>query len=431
MYHEFQIVDTARVLGIVLAGGDGRRIWPLSDRRAKPAISIGGTNLLIDIMLSNLLNSSVTHTYVAVQSRPHSLMSHLEGYHQGIAQMRGQFIRVLTPPDVRDRISLSDADSLVQLRPSLDSAHFDIALVVMADQVVKVDFRQVIQHLLNTKADAVMVYHAVPLDQARGSLGVFEVDAEGRVLHMDEKPFDPKPSPVDPSVCFGNLAMYAICMPVFHRMLEVIARDFQPESTLSTSGIPWLIANSSVVAYDLMANIIPGVSETERGYFADTGTIDSWFAVQMDMCRRSPAFNCYDPRWPIYSVPVWPMSAAKCDDVHMDGVLLGWDVICQDGVTIHQSVVTTGSVIERGSTVTNSVILNRVQVGSNCVLDRVIIDEEVVVPDGTHLSPETAPSTTILFADAYNLIRQGRPIPPNSPVLSDGGILVLPIGYTF
>ncbi|MDO8560498.1 MAG: sugar phosphate nucleotidyltransferase [bacterium] len=426
---EYLILDTSKVQGVVCAGGDGTRIEPLSRFRAKPAIPIGGNNRLVDIMLSNLLNSSITHVHVIVQRRPQSLIRHLEGYANGVAQMRGQYVRVLAPPKEDDRFFLSDADSLLQLRSTLLSNGTEIFLVVMADQVVKVDFRQFITAMLQADADAAMVYRAVPVAEARGQLGVLEIDPDDRVRIMQEKPDAPQSIPGRPGFCHANLAMYAIRRQPFVEMLDHIAASHQPEMTLSRSGIPWLINNCRVLGYDLETNSIPGVEAGERGFFADTGTIEAWYQVQMMLCDRQPPFNLYGRQWPMYTAPLWPISPAKFDRVGgIDRAVFGPDAICQDDVHVTHSVVSSGTVVGRGSVVADCILLNDVQIGSNCRLLRVVVDKEVAIPDGRELSPQNPPPDTVKFADMFRQLKAGEPV-PNTPVLSEGGILVIPKGY--
>ncbi len=366
-----------------------------------------------------------------VQKRPQSLVAHLDGYSNGVAQMRGQFIHTLSPPREEERFFASDVDSFIQLRGHLVAEGFDIVLITMADQVVKIDYRQVIESLLEGNADAVMVYNAMPVKVASGALGVMEVDSDDAVMGMEEKPREPKEIPGRPGFCVANLAMYAVKMDVFGDMLDYVQGHHEPESTLSNSGIPWLIKNRKVLGYDLGDNVVVGASEREKNYFADTGTVDAWFDVQMKMCGRNPAFNFYSRDWPIYTAPRWPMSSAKVDDArHISEVLFGWGVICEDRVVVEKSVVSTGVNVRHDSSITNCVILDGADIGPGCALDRVVIEKNIKIPAGTKLSPLDPPDSTIKFADLYAKIKAGETC-ENTPVLTDGGALVFPKFYKF
>jgi len=427
---DFAIIDYGKILYVICAGGDGTRIDPLSRFRAKPAIPIGGHNRLIDIPVSNGLNSGLTRQYVIVQRLPHSLIRHLTGYSNGVAQMRGQFVEVLTPSKVEDRFFMSDGDSLLLSRKNLEAEKPEIVIVVMADQIVRVDFRQVIARMLATRADAVMVYLTVPIADAKGRLGVIEINSSGQVVGMEEKPLEPKPAQSGGTTCHGNLAMYAFRQPLFSQMLDYLGTQ-KPETPLSQSGIPWLIANHRVVAYDLRENNVPGTTVEERGYFADVGTVDAWYLAQMAMCARNPVFNFYSKAWPILTAPTWPMSPAKFDEMQVvNQALCGPNVICQDRVTIVRSVIATGALVGHHSVVEESVVLDDGTIGHHCRLSRVVLDKDIVVPDGSVLSPDHPPAGTIPFAELYRKIRAREPV-ANVPVLSEGGILTFPKGYGF
>lgn len=428
---EYTIIDTSKVLAVVCAGGDGTRIEPLSGPRAKPAIPIGAHNRLIDIPVSNGLNSGLTRQFVIVQRRPHSLIRHLAGYVNGVAQMRGQYVEVLTPSKDEDRFFLSDGDSLLLSRSNLEAESPEIVIVIMADQIVRIDFRQVIARMLATRADGVMVYLTVPIAEAKERLGVLEIDPSGWVVGMEEKPLAPKPALAGGNTCHANLAMYAFRQPLFSRMLDYLKELQRPQTPLSQSGIPWLIANHRVLAYDLRDNAVPGAMPEERGYFADVGTVDSWYQAQMAMCARHPVFNFYSRAWPIYTAPTWPMSPAKFDEMQsVNQALCGPNVICQDRVTIVRSVISTGVVVGHHSVVEHSVILDGVTVGHHCRLSRVILDKNITVPDGAVLSPGNPPAGTIPFAELHRKIR-ARELVENVPVLSEGGILTFPKEYRF
>lgn len=427
---DFAYIDFTKVLFVICAGGDGTRIDPLSRFRAKPAIPIGGHNRLIDIPVSNGLNSGLTHQFVIVQRLPHSLIRHLAGYSNGVAQMRGQFVEVLTPSKEEDRFFMSDGDALLLLRKNLEAESPEIVIVVMADQIVRVDYRQVIARMLASSADAVMVYLTVPIAEAKGRLGVLEISPSGWVTGMEEKPLEPKPAQPGGTTCHANLAMYAFRKPHFSLLLDYLGTQ-KPEVPLSQSGIPWLISNHRVLAYDLRGNIIPGATAEERGYFADVGTVDAWHEAQMTMCGRKPAFNFYSGEWPIYTAPRWPMSPAKFDEMQVvRQALCGPNVICQDHVTIVHSVISTGALIGHHSAVERSVILDDVTIGHHCRLDRVVLDKKIVVPDGTVLIPDRPPAGTLPFAEVARKIRAREPV-PNVPVLSEGGILTFPKEYRF
>lgn len=422
----------SKVLGVVLAGGDGTRMVPLTLQRAKPAVPIGSVHRLIDVPVSNLLHSGVTQAYIVVQRMPQSLIAHLEEFaHSGVARKRGQFIRVLTPPKMDDRFFSSDADSLVQLRVHLEATGAEVILIVMADQVAKIDYRQVVERLIESDAEAVMVYNRVSVEEARGKLGVLKISG-GRVLGMEEKPANPQTIPGDPSSCFGNLAMYAIRKKAFAEMLDHIKGvGPEPENTLSRTGIQYLLSEVRVIGYDLAENVVPEMAERERQYFRDTGTPDAWFEVQMDLCHRDAPFNLFSFEWPIMTATPRLVAEAKFDRVTFSEAIVGFGAICEDGVSVNESVVGTSTLIGSGTTISRSVILPHAKVGRGSHLERVVVEKGIVIPDNTVLSSFSPPEGTISAETLYQEVKAGIIRKEVPPCITEGGILILPKGYIF
>lgn len=425
-----RIFDMSRVTAIALAGGEAMRLGPLVYRRAKAAVPMGATMRMIDSTISTVINSGIGRCHVIVQKLPWSLMEHLEGFRFGVAQMRGEFLRVLTPPKREGRFFESDADSLLQTEMRWDALDFEFVVLLMADQLVRVDLRQVIGALIQSGADGAFVYLPVPVDEAKGRLGVLELDTSGRIIRLDEKPTKPKEAPGRPGLCNANLAMFCLKRPRFLDLLERI-RAGSPELTLCQDSIPWLIAECNIIGHNLEDNAIPGMGSSERPFFADMGTLDSWYDTQIGLAMRKPAFNLFNHQWPMFTAPHWPMGPAKIDAARLiDRVLLGWNVIVQDQVTATLSVLGTDAIIGRGGEIDHTILLGGNQLGEGCSLSRVVLDKDVNVPPGMILNPGSAPAGTLPFAEVYQLLRAGEQ-PPNVPVRSENGILFFPKGYTF
>ncbi|MFH2097078.1 MAG: sugar phosphate nucleotidyltransferase [bacterium] len=430
----FDILDTMRVLAIVLAGGSGTRIEPLVRRRAKAAIPFGATHRLIDVPLSNLLNSWIRHIYVIAQRLPHSLIQHLEGFQRaGVATMMDEFIRVLTPPHECSPF-ISDGDSLCHLRMVWQRKTYEYVLIIMADQVVKIDYRQVLQHLMQSKnAEAAIVYRKTPLAQAKGKLGVFDRSLDGRPVGFTEKPDKPNPSVDDSDNCDGNTAMTLLRYETFMDLLSYLeSLNGGNKRFLSPSAIPWLIKRGKTVLYNLESNVVPGVLEAERAFFADVGDLDDWYNIQIAMCQRGAIFNPFSRDWTIYTAPIWPLNAAKVDHVgEMDQVLLGWNVIVQDNAMIRNSVLSSSVCVGHDSRLRQAVLLDGVQVGPGCRLNNVVLDKDIIVPEGTTLSPDNPPDIVINFSDLYAMVTDDQVVPDNLCVRSEGGILFFAKGYQF
>ncbi len=425
-----RIVDMSRVIAIALAGGEAMRLGPLVRRRAKAAVPFGAVWRMFDITGSNVLNSGIGRCHVIVQKLPWSLMEHIEGYRDGIAQMRGEFLRVLTPPKEESRFFESDADSLAQTTMRWESMEFDYVCLVMADQVVRVDFRQVISALVQSDADGAFVYLPVPIDEARKRLGVFKIDDALRVTEIDEKPGEPKAIPGRPDKCYANLAIYCLRRQTFLDLIERI-RKGSPDATLCQDSIPWLIRERGILGYNLEDNEVPGMLSSERAFFADVGTLDAWYDMQISLASRAPAFNLFNPKWPIYTAPQWPMGPAKIDAARIvDQALFGWNVIVQDRASAIQSVLGTNAVLEQDGTVDRTLLLGNNRIGEGARLTRVVLDKDIAVPRGLEVTADNPPPNTLPFAEVYRLLRLGQQ-PPDVPVLSNNGILFFPKGYQF
>jgi glucose-1-phosphate adenylyltransferase len=408
MYH---LVDTSKVTGIILAGGEGSRADPLTRFRAKPAIPIGGVFRLADVVISNFLNSDIRKLYLIVQKRPHSLMVHLEGFKDAVASMRGQFIRCLPPPKELERFYASDLDSLSHHSLTWQSDDSELVVVAMGDQVAKIDLRQVIIRFKETEADVAMVYNRVTTQQAAGRLGVITCDGD-LVTGMEEKPEIPEEIPGDPGYCRGNVALYVFKKELFNAMLSKASRRWDPTLTLSRVGVPWLVRNAKVVVYDLGDNTIAGMHACERATFFEVGTPDDYFDTQMAFCMREPPFNFYNPAWPVWTALRFPIIPAKVDRVKMEEVLLAPNVVVQDDVNIIRSVVSFGAIVGSGSVLQNTVILDGAIVGKNCRVTNTVVEKGIMIPDGTIITPDHVPSH-------------------DSVVLSPGGRVFLPKFFEF
>ncbi|MFA6391539.1 MAG: sugar phosphate nucleotidyltransferase [Patescibacteria group bacterium] len=384
------MVDTSKVIGVILAGGEGERAYPLTRFRAKPAIPIGGVFRLADVMISNFLNSDIRKLYLIVQKRPHSLMVHLEGFVDAVASMRGQFIRCLPPPKEQDRFYASDLDSLRHHSLIWQNDDSELVVLAMGDQVAKIDLRQAIIRFKETDADVVMVYNRVTTQQAAGRLGVITCDGD-LVTGMEEKPEVPEEIPGDPGYCRGNVALYVFKKDLFTAMLTKASRRWDPALTLSKIGVPWLVRHARVVTYDLGDNTIAGMHPCERATFFEVGTPDDYFDTQMAFCMREPPFNFYNPAWPVWTALRYPLIPAKVDRVKMEEVLLAPNVVVQDNTEITRSVVSYGAVVGSGSVLQNVVILDGAVVGKGCQITNTVIEKGIVVPDGTIIGPDRIP----------------------------------------
>ena len=287
------------VLGIVLAGGAGTRLAPLTDDRAKPAVPFGGVYRLIDFALSNLVNSSIRKICVLTQYKSHSLDRHISVTWR-MSDLLGNYV---TPVPAQQRLGphwyTGSADAIFQSMNLINDENPELVVVIGADHVYRMDPRQMIaQHL---EHGAGVTVAALPVNrQDAKAFGIVGVGGDGRtVTTFLEKPADPPPLPDSPEESFASMGIYVFSTKV---LVDALRRDAEdPDSRHDVGGniIPMLVEDGVAQAYDFLTNKVPGSTERDAGYWRDVGTIDAYFDAHMDLRTVDPMFNLYNYRWPI------------------------------------------------------------------------------------------------------------------------------------
>ena len=414
---------------LMLAGGDGKRFWPLTRIRAKGAVPLAGNFRLIDVPLSNVINSSFRkHCYIMVQANPNSLINHLDAYSDAaIGKMTSEFIQVVTPNAQRGFYK-SDAHSLQEFQQIWQIADcrnkYDFVIIMMSDQIIKVDLWQVVEELLRSGADLAMVYTLVNLEEARGKLGVLQLK-DKRVIELEEKP--PEPAEYRSGKCCGNLALYVMKRRSFEQLMD-LTKKYDPVKSLSRGVLPELIDQLDVIGYDLAYNQING--EAGQSFFQDIESADTLVEFSQELWQTEPRFNFHDENWPIYTAPRAAMPS-KFGNFSGTNFVLGYNVICEDNVRIRQAIISRNSVIKKNSQLDNSLVFDNALIGRNCVLERVIVDKAVEVPDNTSLNPDSPLAGKITLTEYTKKYDKKPQEAPPLPVLTPKGYLVIPKGYVF
>ncbi|MGH3166451.1 MAG: glucose-1-phosphate adenylyltransferase, partial [Trebonia sp.] len=373
------------VLGIVLAGGAGTRLAPLTADRAKPAVPFGGVFRLIDFALSNLANSRILKMCVLTQYKSHSLDRHISQTLR-MSALLGNYV---TPVPAQQRLGqhwdAGSADELFQSMNLINDEQPDLVVVVGADHVYRMDLRQMIDQHVEHGAGVTVAALPVSRQDAK-AFGIVGVESDGRsITSFLEKPADPPPLPDSPEESYASMGIYVFDTKV---LVDALRRDAEDESSRHDIGgnlIPLLVGDGAAQAYDFLDNQVPGAAERDAGYWRDVGTIDAYFDAHMDLRTVTPMFNLYNSKWPIFtSVPSLP--PAKF--VHDDGDRVGRaiDSLVSNGVIVsgglvRRSVLSPGVRVNSWSRVEQSVILHNVQVGRHAVVQDAIIDKNVVVPE--------------------------------------------------
>ncbi len=377
-----------KVIAMVLAGGEGKRLWPLTRDRSKPAVPFGGIYRLIDFVLSNLVNGGYRKIAVLTQYKSHSLDRHI-ALTWRMSTLLGNYVTPV-PAQMRrgPRWFAGSADAIYQNFNILVDERPDHVLVFGADHVYRMDPRQMVERHIATGAGVTVAGIRVPIEQA-SAFGVIEADAAGRIVSFSEKPPAPKPTPDDPTMAYVSMGNYVFDTSTLRKVLTRDAENEASRHDLGGDIIPALVAEGVASVYDFADNEVPGQAERERGYWRDVGTIDAYFDANMDTIAVDPIFSFYNDHWPIYTYrPQVPPAkfvfdaegrrGAAFDSVVATGVILS-------GGTVRRSVVSSGVHLHSYSSVEDSILFDGVDVGRGAVVRRAIIDKNVTVPPGAQI----------------------------------------------
>jgi glucose-1-phosphate adenylyltransferase len=378
-----------RVLGIVLAGGAGKRLVPLTADRAKPAVPFAGSYRLVDFALSNLVNAGILRIAVLTQYKSHSLDRHISQTWR-MSSLLGNYV---TPVPAQQRLGphwyTGSADAIYQSLNLIFDDRPDLVIVFGADHVYRMDPRQMIdQHVTHGAGVTVAAIPVPRMDAA--AFGVIQAGADGITLEAFlEKPADPPSLPGQPDQAYASMGNYLFCTDV---LIEALRKDAaSPTSRHDMGGdiIPMLVDEGSAQVYNFMTNEVPGANPRDAGYWRDVGTLDSYFDAHMDLCAVLPVFNLYNDRWPIFTnVPSLPPAKFVHDDGDRQGRAI--DSLVSNGVIVsgggvREAVLSPGVRVNSWATVERSVILHNTIVGRHAVIRNAIIDKNVTVPDGVSI----------------------------------------------
>lgn len=406
-----------RVFGMVLAGGEGKRLMPLTAERAKPGVPFAGSYRLIDFALSNLINSGLRRIVVLTQYKSHSLDRHISQTWRMSPLLGAYVASVPAQQRLGKRWYTGSADAILQSMNALSDEKPDYVVVVGADHVYRMDFDQMLQSHIESGAEASVAAIRQPIHLA-SQFGVIEIDPKDplKIARFREKPSDPKPVPGDEEnalVSMGNYIFNA------QSLIDAIELDALNESSKHDMGgdiIPAFVQKGTCGVYDFTYNDIPGATERDKSYWRDVGTLDSYYDAHMDLISTMPIFNLYNADWPVYNQQI---NLAPAKFIHDAEGNLGRT---NDSI-VSLGVVVTGGIVERSvlspnvrvgsrSLVTDSILLDSAQVGRDCTVRKAILDKDVVVADGAGIG-----------------ISRERDIERGLTV-TDSGITVVPKGLT-
>ncbi|CAL8977026.1 Glucose-1-phosphate adenylyltransferase [Cellulomonas sp. T2.31MG-18] len=411
---------TPRVLAIVLAGGEGKRLMPLTAHRAKPAVPFGGIYRLVDFALSNVINSRYLHVIVLTQYKSHSLDRHVAQTWR-MSQLLGNYVAAVPAQQrVGKHWYLGSADAIYQCLNIIDDERPDIVVVVGADHVYRMDFSQMVDSHIDSGAELTVAGIRQPISWA-DQFGVIETaeDDPTRIAAFREKPSDPVGLPDSPGEILASMGNYVANADALVRAVTLDAEDVNSRHDMGGDIVPYFVGQGTAGVYDFIRNDVPGSTDRDRDYWRDVGTIDAYFDANQDLISIEPVFNLYNDDWPLYTGYIG-LPPAKfvhagpgrlghaADSIVSPGVLVS-------GATVAGSVLSPGVRLHSWAQVTDSVLMDGVQVNRYAQVHRAILDKNVIVPERARVGLDHEHD----LARGFTVTESGVTVVPKGTVIAD------------
>jgi len=369
---------------MVLAGGEGKRLMPLTADRAKPAVPFGGSYRLIDFVLSNLVNAGFLRICVLTQYKSHSLDRHITTSWQ-VGTLLGDFVTsVPAQQRLGPRWYTGSADAIFQSLNLVYDSLPDYILVFGADHVYRMDASQMLEAHIASGASVTVAGIRVSKDSA-SEFGVIETDESGqRITRFHEKPANPPTIPGSPDQSYASMGNYIFNTDALIAALQKDAADENSIHDMGTNIIPMMTAAGEAAVYDFDLNEVPGATTRDRGYWRDVGTLDTYHEAHMDLVSVHPIFNLYNDHWPILtSMPsLAPAKFVQGGTAH-ESIVGAGSILA--GAHVRNSVVANAVRVEEGAYVDGTVLMPGVRVGRGAVIRNAILDKNIIVPDGAQI----------------------------------------------
>ena len=401
------------ILSVVLAGGEGKRLMPLTEDRAKPAVPFGGKYRLIDFAISNLVNGGFRHIVVLTQYKSHSLDVHISLTWQ-LSTILGNYVTTV-PAQMRrgPRWYTGSADALFQNMNLVDDERPEHVIVFGADHIYRLDPRQMLNAHVDSGAGVTVAGIRLPASESH-QFGAIERDPDStRIVGFHEKDPNAPTIPDSPNEILASMGNYIFEVEVFREIMEKDSNDEQSKHDVGGDIIPKLVDAGEAHVYDYTTNDVPGQTGSDHHYWRDVGTLDSYYDAHMDLVAPLPAFNLYNDQWPIFTrgltEPPAKIANGRRGPSEISNCILSNGVIVAGG-RCRDSVLSRDVQVAEGAEVDGAVLMGGVTVGEGASLRRCIVDKNVTVPAGFSIGHDAT-------ADAERFH------------LSDGGVVAVPKGY--
>lgn len=394
-------IPTHRVLAIILAGGKGERLHPLTRERSKPAVPFGGKYRIIDFVLSNMVNSGVQSIYILVQYLSQSLIEYIRANWRTAGLTKDQFI-TMVPPQMRMGANWyrGTADAVRQNMNLILDFDPDIVAVFGADHVYRMDVGQMLRFHYETKADITVAAIPVPIRQSL-FFGVLETDSKHKVTGFEEKPRNAKHIPGQPDKAYASMGNYLFSRDVLMEILQ--SHNGQEELDFGKSILPAAFKRYRVMAYDFQENFLPGLKAyEEQAYWRDVGTLSAYWQANMDILGAKPKLNLNNRKWFIHSGR-YDGPPAKVLDARLNNVIIGDGCFLREPV-IKNSIIGRGVHIHEGAVIEDSIIMDFCKVRANARLKKVVVDRFNEIPAKETIGHSAEQDAKKYFVDASGIV---------------------------